>query len=80
MKIWVLTGDKVETAINIGKSCSLLDDDMDIIVIDGVQQDQIELSLGEAYSRCNNNNIRRLGLVVTGDALIQIMMRDSMID
>ncbi len=36
MKIWVLTGDKVETAINIGKSCSLLDDDMEIIIIDGV--------------------------------------------
>lgn len=36
IKIWVLTGDKVETAINIGKSCSLLDDDMEIIIIDGV--------------------------------------------
>lgn len=25
IKIWVLTGDKIETAINIGFSCSLLD-------------------------------------------------------
>jgi P-type E1-E2 ATPase len=25
MHVWVLTGDKVETAINIGKACQLLD-------------------------------------------------------
>uniref|UniRef100_A0A8C5HAE1 Phospholipid-transporting ATPase n=1 Tax=Gouania willdenowi TaxID=441366 RepID=A0A8C5HAE1_GOUWI len=30
IKIWVLTGDKKETAENIGFSCSLLTDDMDI--------------------------------------------------
>ena len=28
IKIWVLTGDKVETAINIGYSCKLLDNQM----------------------------------------------------
>ena len=28
IRIWVLTGDKLETAINIGYACSLLDDDM----------------------------------------------------
>ena len=28
IKVWVLTGDKVETAINIGYSCKLLDDDL----------------------------------------------------
>jgi phospholipid-translocating ATPase len=33
IKLWVLTGDKVETAINIGFSCNLLNNDMDLIVI-----------------------------------------------
>ncbi|KAL1311298.1 hypothetical protein AAFC00_001481 [Neodothiora populina] len=33
IKLWVLTGDKVETAINIGFSCNLLDNDMDLIII-----------------------------------------------
>lgn len=33
IKLWVLTGDKVETAINIGFSCNLLDNSMDLIVI-----------------------------------------------
>jgi P-type E1-E2 ATPase len=28
IKVWVLTGDKVETAINIGYSCRLLNNDM----------------------------------------------------
>jgi P-type E1-E2 ATPase len=26
IKVWVLTGDKIETAINIGFSCKLLND------------------------------------------------------
>lgn len=28
IRLWVLTGDKMETAINIGFACSLLRDDM----------------------------------------------------
>lgn len=33
IKLWVLTGDKVETAINIGFSCNLLRNDMSLLVI-----------------------------------------------
>ncbi|PWY72960.1 phospholipid-translocating P-type ATPase [Aspergillus heteromorphus CBS 117.55] len=33
IKLWVLTGDKIETAINIGYSCNLLNNDMDIMVL-----------------------------------------------
>ncbi|ORY86933.1 hypothetical protein BCR37DRAFT_131180 [Protomyces lactucae-debilis] len=33
IKLWVLTGDKVETAINIGYSCNLLDVNMDVLVL-----------------------------------------------
>lgn len=28
IKVWVLTGDKIETAINIGLSCRLLDNEI----------------------------------------------------
>ncbi|KAJ3164163.1 hypothetical protein HK101_000497 [Irineochytrium annulatum] len=35
IKIWVLTGDKMETAINIGLSCNLLTKDMNLILIRG---------------------------------------------
>ena len=33
IKVWVLTGDKQETAINIGFACQLLTDGMDLMVI-----------------------------------------------
>ena len=53
IKIWVLTGDKEETAINIGLSCKLLSSDMDIIKIDKdtseellVQMDDLLKALG----------------------------------
>lgn len=33
IKLWVLTGDKIETAINIGFSCNLLDPEMRLLTI-----------------------------------------------
>ncbi|XP_050349752.1 probable phospholipid-transporting ATPase IM isoform X2 [Nymphalis io] len=48
IKIWVLTGDKQETAINIGYSCQLLTDDMaEVFVIDGVAHDDVERQLAK---------------------------------
>ena len=41
IKLWVLTGDKVETAINIGFSCNLLDNDMDLIIL-SVEDESVE--------------------------------------
>uniref|UniRef100_A0A8C3E4G8 Phospholipid-transporting ATPase n=1 Tax=Corvus moneduloides TaxID=1196302 RepID=A0A8C3E4G8_CORMO len=42
IKIWVLTGDKQETAMNIGYSCNLLNDDMeDVFVIEGSTSDDV---------------------------------------
>ena len=34
IKVWVLTGDKIETAMNIGVSCGLLDSNMDKYIVD----------------------------------------------
>ena len=41
IKVWVLTGDKVETAINIGYSCGLLNNSMKQYVINTVDHDII---------------------------------------
>ncbi|KAJ3354917.1 hypothetical protein HDU83_004325 [Entophlyctis luteolus] len=46
IKVWVLTGDKMETAINIGLSCNLLTRNMNLILIRG----SIENSIHEAAS------------------------------
>lgn len=46
IKIWVLTGDKQETAINIGYSCQLLTDDMaDVFIVDGTSKSEVEMQL-----------------------------------
>ncbi|XP_054724801.1 phospholipid-transporting ATPase ID-like [Uloborus diversus] len=43
IKLWVLTGDKQETAINIGYSCHLLSDEMvDIFIVDGATHAEVE--------------------------------------
>lgn len=33
IKVWVLTGDKVETAMNIGHACKLLDQEMNTFIL-----------------------------------------------
>ena len=45
IKLWVLTGDKIETAINIGFSCSLLNLDMEIFILDKKKTNQIMLDV-----------------------------------
>ncbi|KAK0157633.1 hypothetical protein PV328_011346 [Microctonus aethiopoides] len=46
IKLWVLTGDKQETAINIGYSCQLLTDDLtDVFIVDATTYDAVETQL-----------------------------------
>jgi phospholipid-translocating ATPase len=46
IKLWVLTGDKVETAINIGFSCNLLNNDMELIVFK-IEDEQVSTAEAE---------------------------------
>ncbi|KAL7621088.1 phospholipid transporting ATPase [Parahypoxylon ruwenzoriense] len=48
IKLWVLTGDKVETAINIGFSCNLLNNDMELIHLK-VDEDETGNTTDEAF-------------------------------
>lgn len=41
IKIWVLTGDKIETAINIAYSCKLLDDSLEKAIIDVEEENEV---------------------------------------
>lgn len=45
IKLWVLTGDKMETAINIGYSCKLLQDEMTLIKIQTLDDDPETIKL-----------------------------------
>jgi phospholipid-translocating ATPase len=62
IKIWVLTGDKQETAINIGYSCKLLTDEMaEIYVIDA---DSFE-GVKEQLSKAKQDMLKRMNTAGT---------------
>nr|XP_013010169.1 probable phospholipid-transporting ATPase IM isoform X2 [Cavia porcellus] len=49
IKIWVLTGDKQETAVNIGYACNMLTEDMnDVFVIAGNSVEEVREELRKA--------------------------------
>ncbi|KAN0076165.1 SEN1 N terminal domain containing protein [Elaphomyces granulatus] len=64
IKLWVLTGDKVETAINIGFSCNLLTSDMDLIVFN-IPADDAALAASEL-----DKNLSTLGITGSDEELI----------
>jgi magnesium-transporting ATPase (P-type) len=45
IKVWVLTGDKIETAMNIGVSAGLLDSTMSQYIIDEVDEKSLHKKL-----------------------------------
>ncbi|KAG8692278.1 hypothetical protein FRC08_009880 [Ceratobasidium sp. 394] len=54
IKLWILTGDKLQTAIEIGYSCNLLKADMEVMIISATTPDgartQIEAGLNKIAS------------------------------
>ncbi|CAD8050422.1 unnamed protein product [Paramecium sonneborni] len=72
IKIWVLTGDKVETAINIGYSCQLLNKSLQQIIVDGNNEQSVSNELEQAFQKIQDNN--KNSLIISGFAL-QIAMK-----
>lgn len=66
INIWVLTGDKVETAINIGYSCQLISEKLDKIIINGNTFEEVQRELDQSQENLKNES----ALIVTGAALI----------
>ena len=52
IKVWVLTGDKIETAVNIGYSCQLLTDDTSLIYLTDERPNVIDGHLLCAFFCC----------------------------
>jgi phospholipid-transporting ATPase len=77
--VWVLTGDKMETAINIGKSCRLLTDKMANLEIQGTES-QIREALqpheGQIQDQDQADHTDGQALTITGQALA-IVLRDE---
>ena len=79
IKVWVLTGDKVETAINIGYSSGLLDSNMiqfEVTQTDsGIIMDTLKAAEVELGSI--NPILQKTALIVAGDALTLIFGADD---
>ena len=70
LKVWVLTGDKIETAINIGFSCKLLNNEMEKIIVDGKSLEEVDQALDKGLQMIANKISNEYALVLSGDALI----------
>ncbi|KAH6588459.1 hypothetical protein BASA61_005914 [Batrachochytrium salamandrivorans] len=74
IKIWVLTGDKMETAINIGFACNLLKRSMILIVIKSKSVDDTIMQVKEALTRFWHASgapmdRHEYGMIIEGDSL-----------
>jgi magnesium-transporting ATPase (P-type) len=82
IKIWVLTGDKQETAINIGFACDLLNDSMGVLIIEGDDESSIYDSLNKHLKIANEaldaEDAGEVGLVVNGDKLHAILENEDL--
>jgi phospholipid-transporting ATPase len=79
IKLWVLTGDKMETAENIGFACNLLTDQMNRSYIDGesapVVAKQVAAAMkGVQHRTSKSAQIQEEALLVDGKALLSIMI------
>jgi phospholipid-translocating ATPase len=45
IKLWILTGDKLQTAIEIGYSCNLLKQEMDLMILSAASPEQAKLQI-----------------------------------
>eukprot|EP00164_Ancoracysta_twista_P003829 GFYU01005137.1.p1 GENE.GFYU01005137.1~~GFYU01005137.1.p1 ORF type:complete len:1530 (-),score=451.33 GFYU01005137.1:156-4745(-) len=69
--IWVLTGDKRETAINIGYSCGLLDPKMNLIIVDGYSHEDTHSQVQDAQRSIEwwGDTHGNSALIITGDSV-----------
>lgn len=81
IKIWVLTGDRQETAINIGMSCKLISEDMTLLIVNEESSDATRDSLAKKLSAIQSQTagiteLETLALVIDGKSLTFALEKD----
>lgn len=81
IKVWVLTGDRQETAINIGMSCKLISEDMTLLIINEENaidtRSNIQKKLDAINSqRAGGIEMETLALVIDGKSLTYALEKD----
>jgi len=82
IKVWVLTGDKIETAINIGISAGLLDNMMQQHIIDENDVDELETKLKDVQKEIDEpeyKNVKK-AVIVAGASLVTIDGDKNLLD
>jgi magnesium-transporting ATPase (P-type) len=77
IKVWVLTGDKVETAMNIGTSAGLLDANMDQYVIQETEQNELLASLNDTHDKITKAKGKRKQAIIVGGATLLIIEQND---
>ena len=81
IKIWVLTGDRQETAINIGMSCKLISEDMTLLIVNEENSAATRTSLENKLTAIRNQSaggaeLETLALVIDGKSLTFALEKD----
>lgn len=81
IKVWVLTGDRQETAINIGMSCKLLSEDMTLLIVNEENSAATRDNLSKKLSAIKNQaaggmELETLALVIDGKSLTFALEKD----
>lgn len=81
IKVWVLTGDRQETAINIGMSCKLISEDMTLLIVNEENaadtKDNIWKKLTAIRSQSDGGmELETLALVIDGKSLTYALEKD----
>ncbi|KAG2230430.1 hypothetical protein INT48_009176 [Thamnidium elegans] len=81
IKVWVLTGDRQETAINIGYSCKLLNEDMSLIICNEDNHWEtktfLERKLKDIHEvMARDEEVEPLALVIDGRSLTFALEKD----
>ncbi|KKK21664.1 hypothetical protein AOCH_003549 [Aspergillus ochraceoroseus] len=77
IKIWVLTGDRQETAINIGMSCKLISEDMTLLIVNeesaAATRDNLTKKLQAVQSQ---TEAEAMALIIDGRSLTFALEKD----
>ena len=80
IKIWVLTGDRQETAINIGMSCKLISEDMTLLIVNEEDapstRDNLTKKLEQVKSQANSADVETLALIIDGKSLTYALEKE----
>eukprot|EP00010_Vexillifera_abyssalis_P003085 CAMPEP_0201558862 /NCGR_PEP_ID=MMETSP0173_2-20130828/70485_1 /ASSEMBLY_ACC=CAM_ASM_000268 /TAXON_ID=218659 /ORGANISM="Vexillifera sp., Strain DIVA3 564/2" /LENGTH=1160 /DNA_ID=CAMNT_0047972505 /DNA_START=12 /DNA_END=3490 /DNA_ORIENTATION=- len=74
IKLWVLTGDKQETAINIARTCSLVSEDTQMFILDQQSNEACLAAVEQAFADYDDS--RECAIVINGRT-IDIALEDS---